>query len=557
MRALIYTILLSAILVVSVMYLRGIKQGPVVGGDKKDETRMPVAVQSEPPPLSGIDVSELEQVNETALYETGCELLDLWHVREAIGVFEALVERNQNHQQANLRLVECYSHPLIASEKRAAECWKKARKLAIQTGQDTLWVSAFRSLFIEFLPSSAIRELTAVVNRNAQNLDARFLLAVAHHMNANPDEAERHVRELLAGDQSLGRARELLIHCEISKGEYQRAENLARDLAALYPEEPYPYVLLSRVLLMRGNLKEAVEFCDSALHRDKRYIPAIIARAHLYTAQGDAQAARVSFEKLVMFDDPVLASVGTEGKAHVDFLYGRFDEAKDNMDEAIRLAMSAHSMRRGVFYAFRLVDYLCELGRVDAAKAVLDRWVSRQTQAPSELGELRILISRGSLDIARHALEKLRSDKQLQPWMQSLGLDYVDIEAQILIGEKDFAGALSVLQTAEKNGVTSRRDYLTGYALFQKGEAESAVGFFDKTRIKSFGLAFPYHDDPVLAVQAIFYLAEAALARGEGQKAQHYYQDFLEFWGGTKWDLQAVERARSKLQTLSMKSKDE
>ena len=66
-------------------------------------------------------------------------------------------------------------------------------------------------------------------------------------------------------------------------------------------------------------------------------------------------------------------------------------------------------------------------------------------------------------------------------------------------------------------------------------------------------MVFPYHSDPVLFVQSIFFLGEAALARGEGEQAQIHYRDFLSYWGESDWDLQAVQRARAKLETLSIK----
>ena len=68
------------------------------------------------------------------------------------------------------------------------------------------------------------------------------------------------------------------------------------------------------------------------------------------------------------------------------------------------------------------------------------------------------------------------------------------------------------------------------------------------------GITFPYHDDPILHVESMFFLAEAELARGEVDKAQKHYRSFLDLWGNADWDIQAVERARSKVKTLSSDS---
>ena len=55
------------------------------------------------------------------------------------------------------------------------------------------------------------------------------------------------------------------------------------------------------------------------------------------------------------------------------------------MEEAIREAMSANATRRELYLSFRLMDYLCELGRTDAAEAIMDRWVVRHGRAPEPL----------------------------------------------------------------------------------------------------------------------------------------------------------------------------
>ena len=565
MRALFYTMILSAILVVAVIYLRSIPpREPAITETLDTDSTISLdaelrsmAVHSQPATLSNIDPNELESVTHDALYETGVELLDLWHLPEAIDVFQTLVSNDPGNLDAHLRLVECYSHPMVGAERKAEASWVLASDLAISTRADTTWVNAFRSLFLDYMPVKAIVGLTEIVNRGEGNLDARLLLARSLLMNGDLEGAERYLGVLLDGDVSLGRARELLIQSKIARGDVDGAENLAKDLVALYPEEPYPHVLLARIKLIQGRLDEATGLCNNALLLDKRYIPAIVSRAHIYVAAGDADAARVSFEKLVMFDDPMLASVAAEGIAYVDFLFGNFHAASESMDDAIRFAMGAESRRRGMLYAFRFVDYLCELGRVDAAERVLDRWLSRYTEIPTELGELRILISQGNLDEARSMLAQLEVDERWQSWMRSLSLDQSELEALALIHEKDFKRALTVLGARAPEPGGTRSAYLTGYALFQNGDAEGAVDSFRRTQSLIYGVVFPYHNDPILYVQSIFFLGEAALARGESEQAQAYYRDFLNHWGNADWDLKAVDRARAKLETLSLRPSDD
>jgi tetratricopeptide (TPR) repeat protein len=534
------------------MFLDSIPQNKPTAKSTGTEPSSPMAVQTEPAPLSSMDPAELEEINQDALYETGCELLDLWHVPEAIDVLETLVAKDPQHQEAYLKLVECYSHPTVGAEQKAAECWERAWNLATEAGRDTTWVMAFRRLFIDLTPSSAIADLNIVVGRDAGSVDVRLLLARSLFLNGDTKGAVKHLEALLDEDQGLGQVRELLVQCKLFQDETEQAVTLARDLVALYPQEPYPHVLLARVLLARGNVEEAAEIGDNALLLDARYGPAIVSRAYAYVAQGEVEAARVSFEKLQMFNDPILSSVAMEGMAYIDFLYGHFEQASESMDEAIRLAMSHGATRRGMIYAFGLMEYLCELGRIDAAEAVLDRWVKRQAEIPAGLGALRIRISQGSLPDIQGMLEEMGRDEQWRSWMRSFSLEYADIEALTAIQRKDFKRALSVLDARPRLAGGTRRAYLAGYARFQSGDAEGAAHFFEQARVGQYGLGFPYHSDPVLFVQSVYFLGDVAFARGDRDTAARCYRDFLTFWGESDWELQAVEKARDRLESLAM-----
>ena len=143
-------------------------------------------------------------------------------------------------------------------------------------------------------------------------------------------------------------------------------------------------------------------------------------------------------------------------------------------------------------------------------------------------------------------------DESWHRWMKALKIDYIDIQALAMIEEKNYTGALDLLEKApQADDSGGRRSYLEGYAAFENGEAERAAAFFARARARLHSLEFPYHSDPVLYVQSVFFLAEAAIARGDSEQAARYYTEFLGFWGDSDWDVNAVDRAVDKLQTLS------
>jgi hypothetical protein len=56
--------------------------------------------------------------------------------------------------------------------------------------------------------------------------------------------------------------------------------------------------------------------------------------------------------------------------------------------------------------------------------------------------------------------------------------------------------------------------------------------------------------NPVLYVQSVFFLAESDLARGGHAAARASYEAFIAYWGEAAWDLEAVGRARKKIEAL-------
>jgi len=548
LKAFLISLLLTAVLIAAIIFLQSL---PQPDGIRRSAERTPMTVKSEPPKLPAVD-RDLETMNREALFDTGVELLDLWHLPEAIGIFEAVVARDTTHVGAYLKLVECYSHPMVALEGEARRCLEDALRVCRRSGADTLWATALGTYYLGHDPERTLATLKRLDQKSSKNDDIVLLLAAVYLEKSDIDEVERLVGSLLDRDPSLGRAKELFIRSKAARGKYEDAERLAKDLAAIYPEEPYPYVLLSQVLLLRGKLDESVEFANNALRLDPRYIPAVVSRAHIDAAQGEFEAARVNFEKLLLFDKPMLSAISMDGISYVEFLTGSFDQAARDMDEAIRMAMSAGSTRQGLLYAFRFMDCLCQLGRPDLAEAVLERWVTHSGEIPSSLGELRILIAKGDMENVQHGLQEIKNQPEWRSWMRWLEIDYTDISALSLVRQADFARALALMDSAGPADPTGgRRAYLRGYAYFENGAAEQAASFLAQARAQMHTLEFPYHSDPVLYVQSVFFSAEAALARGESEEAKRYYADFLDLWGDAQWDLQAVARARAKLDTLS------
>jgi tetratricopeptide (TPR) repeat protein len=547
-KSLLYTAGLLAVLVASVVLLRSIdgEREPV----DVEEGATPVVESASPSP-SRIDLGDYKDSPIGELFAAGSELFGLWHERDAALLFEQAVRADSSFYSAWVTLVECYSHPLVGREDDARAALEQARRWRPNEA-DTVFLAGLDRLFVvrDFVAAASILE--RAVDAEPSPLDAGYYFALALFLSGRAAEAQRVAREQGAQGDRAGRLAELDIRCSLGTGEYDAAVEKARELAKVNAEEPYPYVILALVEQMAGRPETAVEFCNNALVLDSKFVPAILARSNLYAAAGKFAAARVSFEKLLLFEDPLLKAFGYEGIGFVDLLSGRFTDAVDELDEAIRCAMLAGAVRHGLTIATQLVGYLCELGRGEAAVAVVDRWVTGFGEIPVALAGLRINVLEGELEAAGGALGSIQSSKDWSEWAGMLSIDSVEMTALVHIGAEQYDAALGILstQTSSVAGKKGSRMFLKGFASFDSGEAEAAAEAFSAVGKLLYGVEFPYHGDAVQYVRSQFYLGETSIARGNESEAAAYYERFLSHWGDADWDVQAVTRARERLGSL-------
>ncbi len=549
MRTLAYGAFLLVLLVASVVLLRSIEPG------REGVGPFPRATGSLEPVVSAIDLERLEGAGATELYDLAVEFVQVWRPREATMLLERAVAADSTFHAAWLKLVECYAHPLVADEVALSQAVARAAQTA-PAPMDTALVAGLRQLYADHDFASAIGTLSALVRSEDAPVDARYYLALAYYQVGRLRDASRYLDPLLAEDPTVTPVVELYIRRAVAARELERAADAARELARMYAEEPFPYVLSAQVELALGNRDAAVEFCDHALDLDPTCAPAIMTRACLYAESGDFESARVSFEKLLLFDAPALQSIGHEGVAFVDFLSGDFDHGVAAMDEATRHAMFAGATRRGLSLAFRHVEYLCQLGQPDAAQGVIERWLTGFGEVPVQLASARVQIARGDTRRASQTVARLATEKEWVLWSRRLSLDATDLAARVEIGEERQREAAVLLAedaktaTAVAAGAWERRTFLSGYAAFESGDAETAAAAFSDVLRRLYGVEFPYHGDPVVYVHALFFLAETDLARGNQVAARASYQAFLRYWGDASWKLEALERANRKLESL-------
>ena len=548
MRTLAYGAFLVVLLIASFVLLRSIEPSPEPGP-------LPRTSASFERITTAVDLDRLQNAGAPELYDLGVEFMQVWRPREATVLFERAVAADSTYHPAWLQLIECYAHPLVAADESLARAVARARETSPDPS-DSAYVVALRELYAEHDYNGAVSTLSQLMRAETSPEEAPYHLALAFYRLGQLKDASKYLEPLLAEDPTVAPVVELYIRRAMAAREFERAADAARELTRMYAEEPFPYVLSAQVELARDKPDAAVEFCDNALELDAKSVPAIMTRACLYADAGDFASARVSFEKLLLFDPETLRSIGHEGMAFVDFLTGDFDAAVSQLDEATRHAMLTGATQRGLSLAFRHIEYLCELGQADAADGVIERWLTGFGDVPVALAKARVELARGRATAASDLVARLASDKEWLLWARRVGLDPVDLNARVEIAAQRHREASELLKHEEQKAPPvaaawlERRTFLSGLAAFDVGDAEGATAAFTDARRRLYGVEFPYHGDPVVYVQALFYLAEAELAHGNHAAAQAEYQEFLALWEDATWKLDAVDRAHRSLEAI-------
>ena len=168
MKALINTIILAVILVAAVMYLRTIprdKPESVTPFVREDLGALPTTIEGDSLEYTPQGEPNLE-VNVSALFEAGSELMALWRISDAAKVFDTLLSKDPDHLDTHLRLVECYAHPTMGAERKAHAHLEAARGVVTRAGGDTLRVAAHNHLFVHPAPKLAIERFRELVTHH-------------------------------------------------------------------------------------------------------------------------------------------------------------------------------------------------------------------------------------------------------------------------------------------------------------------------------------------------------------------------------------------------------
>jgi tetratricopeptide (TPR) repeat protein len=283
-------------------------------------------------------------------------------------------------------------------------------------------------------------------------------------------------------------------------------------------DKRWPY-LLGHLYADAGNVPDAIRYFGMVRDIDPAYVPAEIYLGQMHLLNGELDKARSIFEKARGGKDAAAAALAGLGKAAL--AGGRYQEAADRLEEALRLQPGASRLRQPLALAYRA------LGDLPKAQANLARFTADGSEPgfPDPIVDAmsdKVVVSRVLLRRGQRFGKEGRFDLAEGAFRAAIASDPGNPEALANLGIS--LANLGRLDGAEKNLVESLRlDSSSAVAHFSLGVVYDRRGE-DGSAIAQYRSAVEHDPNNI---QAAVYLADAIMRTGSALDAAHWYRHAL------------------------------
>ncbi len=245
----------------------------------------------------------------------------------------------------------------------------------------------------------ALARADAAVKAAPQYPDAQFLLGSVYARRGEREKALGAYREVLRLDPGAANAEKAIAALELGTNR-EEALKFAEDAVRVLPNDLAARLLLTRALLINGQVERAHTELDKAMPAAANRADAQVLMGHIYLAQKNASAARQSYERAVQLDPNSIDALS--GLVQLDANTKQLDQAQRRVDEALGRTPNNPQL---LLLAARTYG---TKGDNDRAEGLLKKAIDADPsfiQAYATLGQL--YIREGKLDQARTEFQKI------------------------------------------------------------------------------------------------------------------------------------------------------
>jgi tetratricopeptide (TPR) repeat protein len=354
------------------------------------------------------------------------------------------------------------------------------------------------------MPATDTSKLEPAVRSRLAAAQAEFD-RVAEHKPSNAELGNAY------GELAMNyHAQDLAVPAEVA---YLNAHELApRD-------KRWPY-LLAHLYADSSRLPEAIEMFEVVRNIDENDVPTQIYLGQLYFLTGDLDKASVMYERVQSHKDARAAALAGLGK--IALARGRYTEAVDRLEEALKLSPAATRLRQPLAMAYR------GLGETEKAEANLAHYAPNGDEpgVPDPVVDLlssKVVVSRVLLRRGQRYGKEGRFDLAEQAYRAAVASDPTSAEAIANLGIS-LANLGHIAEAQERLTESLRMDDTNSLVHLSLGVVYDRQGF-DKLAIEQYQSALERDPD---SLQARVYLADAKMRTGSAAEAAQLYRQALD-----------------------------
>ena len=266
------------------------------------------------------------------------------------------------------------------------------------------------------------------------------------------EEAKEQFKRLMEVDSSDVRSNMQIANLERATGDLDAALEYAGRYRDAEPEDPYAHLLIGDLLLESGDMEAARGSYEEAMLLEDTPLTPTLRLALLAIRQGEWTRARELLEESASLSASAQHAISVlQVESFLEMRLGRIQRAIDRVEEQVEFQQQIMSPVQQVFsHTVPLVQYYVLLGRMDAARALLDS-AQQALQPPLDqflsFVEVGLAARMGDFELAEQALERG------QQAIEHFKADYLSFQlplaaAEIAAEKGDFAEAARQYEAA-------------------------------------------------------------------------------------------------------------
>ncbi|MDH3216647.1 MAG: FlgO family outer membrane protein [Candidatus Krumholzibacteria bacterium] len=517
--------------------------------DIKQDLALPAAAsREEDAPVAEVTTHSTEAYRH---YVEGVDYLNKYYGQEAKASFQKALSYDSTFAMVYLR----QTADLISGS------WAKKKRAIVKAVEYSDGVSKKERHYIRSASAklsgdtgTAIRELETILEEYPNEKDAYKALGDIYRFNTTDlEKAISYYRKAIEIDPMDKGSYNILAY------QYQGLGDIDNYIWAIYqymslaPDEANPYDSRGDLYAYSGKTDKAAKSYEKALQQKPDFYPSQEKLGHMHLFNGDYKGASEAYRKLVTAGDADTRSRGRLLQALVPLYTGELDNALAALDLGVEADLEegyrGQNYTAKLGYKARVYALKKDLGR---AIAIAERGMEANLRAdPDDSVRWLALLVRlhamaGHNDRARDTLERLKN--AIENTDRSQMQVHEVAEGVMLLEEGDATAACESFDGISTKMPWFYFDCLRARAYLETQRWPEAVAAYEVMLRR-------YSEDraqqPLLAVQAHYYLGLAYEASNRTGKAIEQYTKFLDIWKDADAGIDAVEDARLRLARLN------